>query len=373
VKFNGVGAVVQQASATQLTVVVPKAAGTGPVTVQTGGLIGTGPVFNFTYTVTVSTLAGNFADGFADGIGTVAQFFRPGGLTADGQGNIYVADSYNHRIRKITPAGLVSTFAGSGTKGYADGTGSASKFDTPYGVAADAPGNIYVADLLNNRIRKITAAGDVSSFAGNGAAGFADGNGSAAQFNSPIGVATDAQGNVYVADYSNNRIRKITSLGTVSTLAGSGMAGFTDGNGSTAKFNSPTELAADAQGNIYVADEFNHRIRKITPAGIVSTLAGSGIAGFADGTGSIAQFNNPFGVATDAQGNVYIADYSNNRIRKITPSGVVSTLAGSGIEGFADGNGSTAKFASPKGITTDAKGNIYVVDIENKIRMITVQ
>jgi sugar lactone lactonase YvrE len=373
VKFNGVGAAVQQASATQLKVLVPKMAGTGPIIVQAGGQTATGPIFTFSYTVMVSSFAGGKADGFADGTDSAAHFLRPVGLATDIQGNIYVADVLNNRIRKVTQLRVVSTLAGSGTQGFADGNGSIAQFNLPFGVATDPQGNIYVADANNYRIRKITPSSVVSTLAGSGTLGFADGSGSAAQFNAATGVATDAQGNVYVADAGNNCIRKISSAGAVTTLAGSSTAGFVDGNGNAAQFNYPTGVATDAQANIYVADNHNHCIRKITPAGIVSTLAGNGNPGLADGIGNASQFNYPYGVATDARGNIYVTDEYNNCIRIINPSGTVSTLAGSSVAGVANGSGSIAKFGFPRGVATDAQGNIYVDDIENKIRLITVQ
>ena len=281
----------------------------------------------------VSTLAGLAgSSGSADGTGSAARFCYPYGVAVDGSGNVYVADTDNYTIRKITPAGVVSTLAGlAGSSGSADGTGSAARFDYPYGVAVDGSGNVYVADSGNNTIRKITPAGVVSTLAGMaGSSGSADGTGSAARFNYPTGVAVDGSGNVYVADTGNNTIRKITPAGVVSTLAGTaGSSGSADGTGSAARFYYPYGVAVDGSGNVYVADNDNYTIRKITPAGVVSTLAGlAGSSGSADGTGSAARFYYPYGVAVDGSGNVYVADTDNDTIRKITPAGVVSTLAG---------------------------------------------
>jgi sugar lactone lactonase YvrE len=320
--------------------------------------------------VTVTTLAGSTL-GFADGTGSAAQFFLPMGVALDTAGNLYVADTNNNKIRKITPAGVVSTLAGS-TQGFANGTGAAAQFYNPFGVAADTAGNVYVADTNNNRIRKITPSGVVTTLAGTGALGFSNGAGANAQFANPGGVATDAAGNVYVADVINHKIRKITPPGVVSTLAGGSTYGFANGSGAAAQFNAPRGVATDPLGNVYVADSENHKIRKITPAGMVSTLAGSTL-GFADGSGSAAQFYYPFGVATDAAGNVYVTDSYNNKIRKITPAGVVITLAGS-MQGFVDGTGTAAQFYYPDGVVVDAAGAVYIGDqSNNRIRKIIQQ
>lgn len=279
----------------------------------------------------VSTLAGSTA-GYVDGTGTAAKFDMPSGVAVDGRGNVYVADTGNRRIRKITPDGEVSTLAGS-TEGYADGIGMAAQFSTPSDVAVDGSGNVYVADQYNHRIRKITPDGAVSTLAGS-TFGYADGEGTAAKFLSPQGVAVDGSGNVYVADLNNHRIRKITPEGVVSTVAGS-TYGYADGPGTEAYFYHPRDVGVDDSGNIYVADLNNHSIRKITPDGVVTTLAGS-TAGYADGPGTEAKFITPSGVAVDGSGNVYVADIGNHRIRKINPGGVVNTLAGS-TWGYADG------------------------------------
>jgi DNA-binding beta-propeller fold protein YncE len=275
-------------------------------------------------------------------------------------------------------AGTVSTLAGSpGEAGSADGAGPAARFSNPAGVALDVSGNLYVADFANNTIRKVASDGTVSTLAGSpGEAGSADGAGPAARFDGPIGVAADVSGNLYVADFASNTIRKVTPDGTVSTLAGSpGEAGSADGQGSVARFNAPNAVAVDLSGNVYVADSFNNTIRKVTPDGTVSTLAGApGEAGSADGPGPDARFNLPGGIAVDGTGNVYVvADFANSTVRRITPGGVVSTLAGAaGEAGSVDGTGTAARFAGPPGVAADAQGNVYVADAANNtIRKVT--
>jgi serine/threonine-protein kinase len=324
-------------------------------------------------TATVTTLAGSGSRGSTDGQGTLASFENPRGVAVDGSGNVYVADYDDHRIRKITPSGSVTTLAGSGSAGSADGQGKAASFNEPFGVAVDAGGNVYVADSFNYQIRKITPSGSVTTLAGSGDNGSADGQGKAASFFRPMGVAVDGSGNVYVADSNNHRIRKITAGGSVTTLAGSGSAGYGDGQGTAASFNLPNGVAVDGSGNVYVADSLNYRIRKITAGGSVTTLAGSGSAGYGDGQGTSASFSLTIGVTVDAGGNVYVADLTNNRIRKITAGGSVTTLAGSGSAGSADGQGTSASFFSPMGVAVDGSGNVYVADVtNNRIRKITI-
>jgi uncharacterized repeat protein (TIGR02543 family) len=317
----------------------------------------------------VGTLAGSGSSGYAEGTGTAAQFHWLEGVAVDSEGNVYVADDGNNRIRKITPDGVVTTLAGSGTSGYADGVGTAAHFRSPNGVAVDGEGNVYVADSSNYRIRKITPGGAVTTLAGSGDYGYADGTGTAAHFRYPKGVTVDSAGNVYVADTGNHRIRKITPGGVVTTLAGS-TRGSADGIGTAAQFNNPEGVAVDSEGNVYVADDGNNCIRKITPGGVVTTLAGS-TQGSADGIGTAAQFNSPWGVAVDSEGYVYVADYANHRIRKITSGGVVTTLAGS-TQGSADGIGTAAQFNHPRSVAVDSAGNVYVTDWDNhRIRKIT--
>ena len=226
----------------------------------------------------------------------------------DGDGNVLVADSDHHRIRKISPNGVVTTLAGSGEEDFADGIGTAASFSSPCGVAVDGDGNVLVADYGNHRIRKISPNGVVTTLAGSGEGDFADGIGAAASFSSPFGVAVDGDGNVLVADSMNHRIRKISPNGVVTTLAGSGEGDFADGIGTAASFNSPCGVAVDGDGNVLVADSMNHRIRKISPNGVVTTLAGSGEGDFADGIGTAASFSSPHGVAVDGDGNVLVAD-----------------------------------------------------------------
>ncbi|MBI2927853.1 MAG: hypothetical protein HYY24_19345 [Verrucomicrobia bacterium] len=378
----------------------------------------------------VTTLAGNASitdpdgiplGGYADGSGSTARFNGPSGVAVDSAGNAYVADTYNHTIRKITRDGVVTTLAGSASQiGGADGSGSAAHFNRPTGVAVDSNGNVYVADSANSTIRKVTPAGVVTTLAGSlGLGGSADGTGRAARFSGPEGVAVDSAGNVYVADNSNSTIRKITPGGVVTTLAGTAaQIGPTDGVGSAARFGSkyggPSGVAVDTAGYVYVADYWNSSIRKITPAGAVATLtdwfggpsglaadsasniyvaesgtstirkitsAGSvttlagakGIFGSVDGTGDLAVFNHPTSVAVDSAGNVYVADRSNSTIRNITPAGMVTTLAGSpGRIGSADGTGSAARFHWPTGVAVDSVSNVYVADTDNHtIRKIT--
>jgi streptogramin lyase len=290
------------------------------------------------------------------------------GVAAAADGTVYVADSNNNRIRKVTAAAVVTTLAGQTTSGPTDGTGAAARFSSPYGVAVAADGIVYVADTGNHRIRKVTAAGVVTTLAGS-TTGFADGTGAAAQFASPSSVAVDTAGNVYVADTINHRIRKVTAAGVVTTLAGS-TNGFAEGTGAAAQFASPYGVAVDTDGTVFVADYGNHRIRKVTAAGVVTTLAGSTI-GFAEGTGAAAKFNTPQGVAVAADGTVYVADYGNHRIRKVTAAGVVTTLAGS-TPGFADATGAAARFTYPLGVAVAADGSVYVADYDNdRIRKVT--
>ena len=315
----------------------------------------------------VTTIAGNGNFAFnGDLIGTNTNFWSPIGVAVDVSGNIIVADRYQHRIRKIAPSGQVTTIAGNSSAGFNEGLfGTNARFNLPHGVALDVSGNIIVVDSGNCRIRKIAPSGQVTTIAGNANFAFnGDLIGTNTNFNYPIGIAVDVSGNIIVADTVNSRIRKIAPSGQVTTVAGDGTGAFNgDLIGTNASFDSPRGVAVDLSGNIIVADTTNNRIRQIAPNGQVTTIAGDGTAAFnGDLIGTNAAFNSPSEVTVDLTGNIIVADTTNNRIRKIAPSGQVTTIAGNDI----------AAFNSPFGVAVDVSGNIIVTDTGyNRIRKIT--
>ncbi len=331
----------------------------------------------------ISTIAGTGQSGFAGdgGPATAARLNLPYALALDSTGNVYVADRDNHRVRRIGPNGIITTFAGSGEAGFSGdgGPAAAARLNAPQGVAVDAAGNLYVADFLNHRVRRIAPEGSISTIAGTGEAGDSGDGGpaTAAQLNRPIGVAVGPAGEVYVADSTNRRVRRIDPAGGMATVAGGYHGGFSgDGGPATAaRFNTPRAVAVDAAGNLYVADTFNNRVRRIDPAGVISTIAGTGEAGYSGdgGPAKAARLNVPRAVAVDAAGNLYVADTFNDRVRRIDPAGVISTIAGTGEAGYS-GDGGPAKAArlnSPRGIAVDAAGNLYVADtFNNRVRRI---
>lgn len=331
-------------------------------------------------TGTISTLAGSGTYGWTDGPALQATFDRVKALAADSRGNIYVSDynnhkpkdrsGYNHLIRKISPEGVVSTLAG-GQKGFADGVGPDAKFNGVVGMVCDPAGNLFVADYYNNRIRRISPEGKVETIAGNGRQTSVDGPALEASFNNPGSLALDAQGNLYIVDSSSRMIRKLSASGQVTTLAGSGLTGAEDGPGSTASFSELRGIAVDASGQVYVADYRTHLIRKISPEGFVSTLAGTGY-GFGDGKGLHAAFNKPSGLAVDGLGNLIVGDMANNRIRQISPDGMVTTLAGADDYGDTDGSVVSATLNNPTAIALGLGGIILFLDYNsNKVRMLT--
>lgn len=380
----------------------------------------------------VTTIAGNGTQGFSGdgGAATAAELKFPLGLAIDGTGNIYIADLLNNRVRKVTPGGIITTVAGNGTAGFSGDGGAATSatLNQPIGVAVDASGNLYIADEQNSRIRKVTPGGIISTVAGNGTPGFSGDGGPAtsAMIGSPSSVSVDPSGNLFITSNQDNRIRKVSSGGTITTLAGNGIAGFSgDGGAATsAQLNAPWSTALDAAGNVYVADESNFRIREINtsgtittaagngssvigdngpatsavlyspqavfvdhpgnvyfpdknrvmqvdPSGNLSTIAGNGIAA-TQGDGGLAtraEINNPFGVYKDATGNIYIGCAGDFTIRKVDPSGIISTFAGNGTQGYTgDGGAATsASIGHAQGITGDAAGNIYFTDFDHAV------
>lgn len=328
----------------------------------------------------VSTLAGSAAPGgWSDGTGAMARFDVPTGVAVDRIGTVYVADSANQVIRRISGAGEVTTIAGKvDERGAVDGPAANARFFTPYGIATDVNGNVFIADTGNHTIRKLTAAGAVTTVGGTAAGGGAqDGLGAAAGMLAPQHVAVDSAGNTYVADAGNGTVRKITAAGAVTTLAGSaGMFGSVDGTGAAARFFGLTGLTVDNAGNVYVTDTRNcvssclpplstlNTIRKITPAGVVTTLAGGdgrGEAQFSDGTGTAARFYLPSGLATDSDGNVYVADCGNGALRKITPAGVVTTPVRTGLC-RANPLTNLVSPTQPSGLARDSAGNFFLSD-----------
>lgn len=319
--------------------------------------------------VSVARAQSNYATPYTFSTMGPAAFNSPTGLVVDSGGFVFVADTNNNQIKLITPQGEVITIAGSGVAGSANGVGMAAQFNRPSGVAVDSANNVFVADTNNHVIRKIALDSTVTTFAGTmGSSGYLDANGTSARFNRPTGIAIDGANNIYVADTTNHSIRKITPAGDVTTLAGGGptASGWVEAQGTAARLNTPRGVAVDGAGNVYVADLLNHAIRKINPNRDVTTLAGGGpsASGSTDGTGTAARFFQPFGVGVDATGNVYVADTLNEVVRKISPGGVVTTLGGvAGAPGTVNGTGAAARFNSPYGVSVEASGTtIYVIE-----------
>lgn len=325
----------------------------------------------------VTTVAGQIEiPGNADGEAFSATFNNPHGIAVDKNGTVYTADRWSHIIRKITIDGMVSTLAGSpGESGATDGPASTATFNEPWGLCVDEQGNVYVADTRNNKIRKITPEGMVSTIAGSGNFGTSNGLGTNATFGNPTGIEIDAAGNLYIADHLTHIIRKIDPAGMVSTLAGKPyQTGAIDGAGNEASFNRPYGLTLDLDGNILVADEWNHKIRRISPGGTVSTIAGNGNQGSTDGTPLEATFNYPWDMTVDSFGNIYVADGYNYTIRQITPTGMVTAYAGStAVSGANDGVGTNATFSGATAIAlSPLTEELYIGDAYNHlVRKIT--
>ncbi|HEX4957270.1 MAG TPA: IPT/TIG domain-containing protein [Lacibacter sp.] len=374
ISFNGKRAEIISTTDTSIVTKPSKLSGTGIISIWYKGKKVQGPLFRYDTVAVVSTIAGNGNRGSNNGIGADATFNYPTGIVIDRQGNLFVADSYNLTIRKISSNGSVSTFVGkTGSSGYVDGFYENARFDLIQGLAIDADDNIYASDIFNIRIRKITPNGFVSTIAGNGTFGSDDGPALQASFKQTYGIAVDNSSNdIYIVDIVGNKIRKLSSSGIVTSFAGTGTWGFLDGNASSAMFNQPNGIAVKGSGNLIIVDQGNSRIREIKN-GIVSTFAGNGLGGLVDGSSTTARFLSPAHAVVDQAGNVFVTDVGNHAIRKISPGGDVTTIAG-GFRGSFDGIGLGASFNAPYGITIDKHGNLYITDQNNhKIRKISFE
>ncbi len=326
------------------------------------------------YTHTGTGTAGFSGDG---GFCKNANINGPTCMAIDATGNIYLSDGSNDRIRKITPSGIITTIAGTGTAGFSGdgGLATAAQISLPMGIAIDGSGNIYFSDMANTRVRKINTSGIISTVAGNGTAGYSGDGGPAtsAMLKYPKGLALDISGNLYIADDNNHCIRKVTPTGTITTIAGMGLMGFSGDGGpaTSAQMASPFSVAVDASGNIYIGDRINARIRKVNTSGIITTIVGSGLYGYTGdgGLATAAQIRPPYGITFDALGNLYFADSNNHCIRMVNTSGIITTVAGTGIAGFSGDGGTplSAQFNGPVDIKFDGSNNLFVVDAGNNL------
>lgn len=331
----------------------------------------------------ISTAAGTGSGGYSGdgGAATSARLDLPQGVAVDASGNVYVADSANHVVRRITPAGTITTVAGTGVAGYTPGNkmATAARLDSPSDVAIDASGALYIADRNNERIRKVTATGRLATVAGNGNTG-SGGDGAAAtraELNSPVGIAISPSGVLYIAEYGNHKIRRVDTSDDISTLAGTGTAGYSGDGGpaSSARLRLPADIAVGTAGQVYIADGGNHRIRVVSASGTISTVAGTGVAGTSGngGPAALAQINSPVGVTVDSGGNLLISEYGGHVIRRVTAGGIISTVGGTGVAGFSGdgGSASLAQLNAPARVALDGAGNLYIADSNNhRLRMI---
>jgi sugar lactone lactonase YvrE len=368
--FNSKPATITTVTSTQLTALVPLGAGTGKISVKVNdGTEVFGSVFNYKASWITSLFAGSGAPGFKDGTGIEAVFNSPVGITIDKDGNLYVTDQLNYSVRKITADGKVTTVAGNGSAGAKNGKGTDASFDHPAGITVDLNGNLYVADNANNLIRKIDVSANVTTVAGTGAIGFDNGASAKATFTNPVDLALNSSGELFVADYVNEAIRKIAKDGTVSTLTKTLIPGVDDHSHG---FHFPSGLAIDKNDNIYVIDQTDYTIKKITPSGIISAFVGNGLKGIVNGQGNKAEFFSPYMLTIDKNDTFYVTD--GNQIRKIDKDINVTVFAGLQTPGLINDAALKSSFNTPIGIVTDKDGNVYIADAgNNQIRKIAFQ
>ncbi|MDX1636856.1 MAG: IPT/TIG domain-containing protein [Balneolaceae bacterium] len=374
VTLNGTPVALTSSTTRFLKGTVPKGAGTGPIELTIDGKTITGPSFSFVPTIRVSTFAGTGEIGFRDGESAEARFNYPVGLELTDEGELIVVDYWNHSIRVVSPEGYVSTLAGNPNPGSRDGAADMTRFFRPIDVEVDKNGNVFISDFGNHRIRRITPGGKVTTIAGS-SQGYRNGLADTARFSYPAGIAIDDEGNLLVSDSENNRIRKISTGGEVSTIAGSGSYGFENGFSELAEFRFPFGIDFGNEGRIFIADYGNNSIRLISSAKVVSTFSGNGVAGFLDGESDVAQYDAPYDVTVDNRNRIYVADFDNHRIRRISPRRTVTNIAGTGQPGFVNGDETQAQFNSPIGLAVNDDGTVlYVADHKNHvIRKVTIE
>jgi sugar lactone lactonase YvrE len=336
------------------------------------------------FSQTITTVAGNGFTGYSGdgGSAITSSIYSPIGIAVDGSGNLYISDQANNRIRKVNTSGIISTIAGNGIGGFSGdgGPANSAQLTNPWGIAIDGSGNLYIADFTGSRVRMVNSVGIISTIAGNGSSGYGGDNGPAtsAVLANPSDVAVDAAGNVYITDTYNDRIRKVNTSGVITTIAGTSLGGYSGDGGlaTAAEISNPSGIEIDATGNIYFTDSGNNVVRKINTSGIITTVAGNGNPFYSGDGGSAtsAAMNGPIGIALDQIGNLYIGDTFNQRVRMVNTSGIITTIAGDGTQGFSGDGGfaNLAQLSLPGGLAIDAVGNVFVADENNnRIRKIS--